>query len=188
MAAKEKPASVTVIGWIYIVLAVFGIFGGTGGIIITRAMSGQLAELRNDPVHGDLHRKSEEMRSEMLGPANLIFKNIQVLPWIQLILSFPVLIAAIYFLKRREWARRILEGVQWLGLLWIGTFGAFWVYMANRMTSHFSSIPESQVDANVGNFFPSFIAAGIAIMLLSALVPILFICLLRGKKIRAAMR
>lgn len=62
---------------------------------------------------------------------NWLFAHFGLLATAQLLLAALVLLGGIYLLEQRAWARTVLEGVSWLGLVyglvWNGWFVYFWL-------------------------------------------------------------
>jgi hypothetical protein len=115
---KDRPASVTIIGWIFIGVAGIMIFSGTTGMISFACM--KQAEGKNYlPMPEGLPGHLKIMWG--------IFRYFDSLAIIQILFALFVIIACIYFLKLRAWARAALEGISWLGLLFVAGFGIFWV-------------------------------------------------------------
>ena len=46
---------------------------------------------------------------------------------LQILFALFIIIACIQFLKLHAWARAALEGISWLGLVFVAGFGIFWI-------------------------------------------------------------
>lgn len=83
-------------------------------------------------------------------------------------------------MRCKEWARKVLIGYSLLGLLWILPFGAMFTYRV------MSDMPA--VEGPMANVRYVLIAWSVLISLLYAGIAVVFIFVLRGKKLRAAMK
>jgi hypothetical protein len=173
---KKKPASVTAIGWVFIVSAILMILSGVFGFIAYRFIQ-QMGVIMPPP-----------MSEEILVPFRILtsfLKYFGLLAFSQIIFAIFILIASIQFLKLRAWARTALEVVSWLSLVYIVGFGIFGVIAWLNMTP---SLPvEAESIGPLARFNILGAIMGIAVIVVSSISFIVIIKFLRGTIIREAM-
>lgn len=168
----EKPASVKVIGWLFIVVA---------GLMILSGAMGYIAYISMKKMGGDIPPVTPDMPGSFQRMA-AVFQHIGLLIAVQVALGVVVIFAGIYFLKLRPWARTALEVFSWLGLVYVIGFGIFalvsWVGMSSKML----------IESSAQGAPPMFDIMGIIIGVVAIgawAVPIIVIIkFLRGPKIR----
>jgi uncharacterized protein YneF (UPF0154 family) len=172
---KKRPTAITVIGWIFIVTAILMIFSG-GIAFIAFSYMKQIAE-EMPPIAQELPNQFRVMR--------IIFQNFGILALLQVAFAVFVLMASLYFLQLRRWARSALEIVAWLGLVYVVGFGIFWVASWINITSSF---PASQVPSGLSPMF-NIIGAimGGVVTVIWAVPLVIIIIFLRGKTIKDAV-
>lgn len=171
----ERPTSVTVIGWIWIVLGILMFLSAGMGLLAFVAQRAMIADMPSPP---------EELPG-MHGVIWRLFQYFHIFAAVQILLAALIIVAGIHFLKLRAWARTCLEVVSWLGLTYVLGFGAFWLFMWVSMSTQIGEIPEpfpGDAFAWVG------VMMGIVVITTSAVPLIVVIKFLRGATIRNAVR
>src|ERR1035437_9283766 len=97
----NRPKSVTVIAWVWIVL---------GGLMFVSAAVGLLLAIILSLSGGT---------GTAPPPAHVFLVMHRVLCIVQLGVSVVAVIAGVHFLRQRAWARTVLEAMTWLMLIWI---------------------------------------------------------------------
>lgn len=118
MHPPRRPAGVSVVAWIWIVSGLFIIVGGVMGI---GALS-DLPELMPDNAH---RTRMPAAVAVMLGLSHYLIW----LTLIQLAVAVLAIVAGVYFLRLRAWARGVLELLTWLSLVMVISLGFFWLPM-----------------------------------------------------------
>ncbi|MEE9615067.1 MAG: hypothetical protein V3W31_09015 [Thermodesulfobacteriota bacterium] len=174
----ERPTSVTVIAWIFIVVSVLAIiFGGLGLLLF--ALVGQMG------VEGGQAATAagEHVSVHVLGPfkdLTPIFRTLAVIQIVQIGVGLFVMLSAVYLLKLKAWARTVLEVVSWLGLLKVGLSAAILYQLRD-------ALPELKVEGLPIDVVSISLVGNFTIMLIMAASLVVIIALLRGKKVREAV-
>ena len=172
---KKRPTAITVIGWIYIAVAVLMIFSGGMGFVAFSFMQDIKGERPPTP----------EDTPFPFGVMDVVFQHFDLLALAQVALAAFIIIASIQFLRLRRWARTALEVIAWLGLVYIVGFGIFWVTSWISITS---GIPATEGASGPPPLFNVFGAVmGSMVMLFWAIPLVVIIAFLRGKTIREAV-
>jgi ABC-type phosphate transport system permease subunit len=119
---RARPTSVTVIGWVWVVLGTMMTFSALMGLVIymvTRQAWSQAAPPANAP---------EGFRALFK-----LFDWFPVLASAQVLLSPFIAWSGVQFLRLRRWARTSLEIINWLALAYVIAFSIFFVYAWNSM-------------------------------------------------------
>lgn len=111
----EKPNSINVIGWIFILFSILVIFCSFSGLIFLKIFTYQIARGVIEPVIVDFFR--------FMGPISGIFENFGIFAVIQILVFAYVIFVAVQFMRLKKWARDILEVISWLGILLSIVFG-----------------------------------------------------------------
>jgi hypothetical protein len=174
---RKRPTAITVIAWVAIVGGVFMLLGGVLGAEMFSFMTA---------MGGDTFPAVAETASGPLRPMAVVFRHFDHLAPAQAILAGFVIIAGIYFLKLRAWARTFLESICWLGITYGIAFGTYWVFVWDDL-----SISSPVPDQGPGMPRPfGLIGAAIgAVVTLFNLAPLaVAVWFLRSKKVRDAVR
>jgi len=170
----KRPTSVTVIGWIWLVMGVLMLLSSMMALFMF------LAVLR--PHLQEMPLPAEE--GGLPWAADLFLRNAGILFGLQATLAVYVVIAARCFLRLRSWARTSLEVISWFGLAWIVGFSIFFcvTFIGTFASGEVQGAPPFV-----------FIAIGVPVMVLviAAMqgVPLaVIIRFLRGETIRRAVR
>jgi hypothetical protein len=160
----ERPAAVTVIGWVWIVYGVVKLLGGLWGLFVWRF--GGVREFFAGPG------------IPAVLPASLAkaFGGFGVAVTVQIVYAFGVLVAASALLRRRPWARVVIEVLCWIGLCYVTIFAAGWIW-AWQLTAFDTSRPR---------FLGLSIALGAVVVLGFAFISM--IRALRSDGVRRALR
>jgi len=173
---RDRPLAVTIIGWIFLVIAtlliVLGVFVLLSYHVFFSSKFNQALPLAEDAP-----------RWAKLG---VVYLRYSLVSWhAATLLSVFVLVAAVQFLKLRAWARTALEVVSWLCIA--GTLGS-WIFLLPvwaRIASEPAGAPAKGAPA-----FPAFnilgVATSMAYMLLSLVPAAVMIYFLRSKTVRGA--
>jgi hypothetical protein len=172
---KKRPTAITVIGWIFIAVAVLMIFSGGMGFVAFTFMQHMKGERPPIP----------EGAPFQFGVMDVVFQHFGIIALAQVALAAFIIIASIQFLRLRRWARTALEVIAWLGLVYIVGFGIFWVTSWISITS---GIPVTEGAPGPPPLFGLFGAVmGSMVALVWAVPLVVIIAFLRGKMIREAV-
>ncbi len=161
MKAVELPVSVTVIGWLAIIVAVLLLIAGGRGLLA-------FSLLTPPPV--------DPYSTEQPVTAATLFLKHGLQPVLQIIFSVYLLVAATQLLQLRRWARSALEVACWLGMVGI---------LADQVVELLGWISRGSDQA--GSYYTVGVVSAI-LMLAIWLVPVAVVLrFLRGKVIRKAM-
>lgn len=138
MNATPRPTGVTVIGWSWIILGILMIFSGAMGLF-AYLMLNEAIDGYDLPPHAP----------SILGASVWIFENFVPLIIAQTLIALIAVIGGIQFLRRRVWARVVLEVLSWLSLVYVVGFGIFSITAWLSITG---SLPADQIDVGVGFF------------------------------------
>lgn len=161
MYLEERPTSVTVIGWAWIVIGALMAFSSVMALFISIIMARMLAD---QPAGGD----------------ELPFM-LQIFPFLaaaQFIVAGVGIASGICFLKRKAWARKALEVLTWLVLSFLVAFMVAWMASWITMTG----------DAEVSGFSAMGVVMALGITALYGIPLAIMIRYLRGEKVRSAMQ
>jgi hypothetical protein len=162
-AELQRPKAVTVIGWIWLVLAALSLFKTIANFIFFVVLKPAIPSLvalapREDPW------------TRYLNP---ILEHYTYILGFQALLAAAVGISAYFLLRLRPWARVAIETTCWLGLVYIACFAAFWLFVMSRAAA---ARPSGRVPTSAGVVVFVALAAGLAVM----------IGMLRSRRTRAA--
>jgi len=161
MKAVELPVSVTVIGWLAIIVAVLLLLAGGRGLFAYSA-------LNPPPI--------DPYSTEQPVTAAALFLKHGLQPVLQLSFSIFLLVAAPQFLQLRRWARNALEVACWLGMVGI---------LADQVVELVGWISRGSDQA--GSYYTVGVVSAI-LTLVIWLVPVaVVVYFLRGKVIRKAV-
>jgi hypothetical protein len=173
---KDRPTSVTIIGWIFIGVAGLIILSGAMGFMTFTFMK-QTEEKNYLPMPEGLPGHFKVMWG--------IFRYFDTLAILQILFALFIIITCIQFLKLRAWARAALEGISWLGLVFVAGFGIFWIISWISATS---GIAVAESTAGPPSIFGLIgIVMGVTIMAIWAVPLVVIIKFLRGIHIREAV-
>ncbi|MEK6690913.1 MAG: hypothetical protein AABY78_06400 [Nitrospirota bacterium] len=115
----------------------------------------------------------------------VIFQNLDLLSFLQIVLAIFMLIAGIQFLRLRAWARTALEVICWIGLIFSVGFGIFWVASWASITPDLPVAEGTLRQTKIINIIGMLMGI---IVIVVWVVPIIVITkVLRGKTIREAV-
>lgn len=169
---NQRPTAITIIGWVSIVGGALMGLSGLMGLLAYSAM--QQMSGGKQPVIPDNLSPSFKM-------AGWMFQHFELLSYSQVGIAFLVMVAGVYFLKLREWARMILEIMSWLGLIYTIGFAMLWIPSWIAMTTG----SQAQAPAAFG-----IVGAimGILVLAVFAVPLVLMIKYLRGPVVREAVQ
>jgi len=172
----EEPASVKVIGWLFIAVAGIMIISGTMAYMVQNSMKQTAGTF--PPPTADMPGSFQFMA--------ILFRHVGLLAAVQVAFGVVVIFAGTQFLKLRPWARTALEVVSWLGLVYVLGFGTFmvvsWVGMSNRMPVASSAQGAPPMFGIMG------LVTGVVVIAVWTVPIVLIIKILRGPKIRDAFK
>ncbi len=173
MEASQRPKSIPVIAWSWIIGGVLMLFLG----IVTLAAVPRMSELMSQ-VGEQRHM------SATLGIRMAVSNYILMLTLVQSALSVAAIIAGVYFIKLRAWARGMLELLTWLTLFSVVATGFFWVPL--WMAASNDLLPRDGT-VDIHKFKMIGAAAGGIVVIITAIPLVAMIRALRGKAVRQAM-
>jgi hypothetical protein len=109
-ARMNARQAVTILGWIWIGLGAMAFVSASGGLMMSLLMS-----------------RLGEPRSKSPLAVDVLFEHFGAAAGIQIFLSLILVFAGVHFLKRRNWARIVIQAFSMLGILWQCFFGVIWV-------------------------------------------------------------
>jgi hypothetical protein len=172
MEEVTRPRTVTVIGWLWLVLGVLFFARAIVNMVVWKIlqpdMPGFLAAFGEVPA--------EQQR--LLRP---LFEHLTALQIGEAIVSAAVIVAAIGLLRLRPWARTGIQAVCWIVLIWVAAFGAFWVWLWGSVVA---AVPPS----HASSFGRIGLIAGLAVCLAVAAGLAVMIVLLASSRVREAFR
>jgi len=167
---QKKPLSVKIIAWIFIVLSALLILSTSIGLIEINYIFSRIVSLT------DIARGLERYNFPQFAKTVYIifFMYINPMFWFFLLTYVFIFISGIQFLRLNEWARRSLEIICWLSLVYLVGISIF-----IGLTILYSQIA-------IFNLFTVFIA--ISPLVIYGPPTIIIIKFLRGDTVRNAMR
>lgn len=170
----DRPASVSRVSWIWIVSGALIIISG---VMSTGAFSGLPAFMSDE----DLPRQVPSVAAVMGGLSHyLVWVTV-----LQMAMAVPAIVAGVYYLKLRAWARGILELLTWLSLAVLIGFAFFWPPLWVTLSEHL--LPkDGSIDLERVKVAGA--VAGAAVMLVMAVPLAVMIRSLRSKAVRDAIR
>lgn len=165
---KERPLLCLSISIGFIIFAVLLILNGFNGLL--KGIQFQAIDMT--PL--------TEMHDEMPFPFKMVlfvFQHLTGLSLLQIAISVFVLIAAIYFLKMRAWARTTLEAVSWISLVFVASVGLFASFSCTSIVSAINAKAGSTPAPTSFTIFG--IVLGLAMTIFFSAVPATAIILLR---------
>jgi len=160
----ERPAAVTVFGWVWIVYGAVKLLGGMWGLFVW--LFGGVQEFIANPG----------LPSVLPIGLEKVFGGFRAAVTAQTVYATGILVTASAFLRRRRWARAVVEILCWLGLCYVTIFAVGWVWAWRRTT----------LDASRSRFLGLSIALGAVVVLGFAFVSM--IRALRSDEVRRAFR
>lgn len=165
-----RPQSVTVIGWLWLVLGVLAFFRTLINIAVWRVLKPDLPTLLQ--AFGDVPAPQQRFVRPLL-------EHMPAFHAAEAIASVAVIVVAIQFLRRRPWARAGMQAVCWFFLFWVAAFGVFWVWLCRSAAATDPSYSTSAF----GKFG---LPAGLAACAAAAAGLAAMIVLLAGQRVRDA--
>ena len=168
----SRPKSVTVIGWLWLVLGALFLFRSLVNLVIWRFLK--------PDILGFLEAFGEVPPSQqrMLRP---LFEHLTALQVCEAILSVAVIVVAFQLLRLRPWARVGMQAACWLVFVWVVAFGAFWVWLWGNIAT---AVPPSHA-STIGRIG---LIGGLAVLLAAAAGLVVMIVLLATSRVREAFR
>jgi hypothetical protein len=171
----QRPASVTAIAWVSIVMAGLAILSSAMGLLAFHLM--RWIAGRWPPVPAGTPWAAQSMWGTS--------PHFEALAVLQILFAGFVLAAGLEFLRLRAWARTALEVAYWLALIWTVGFGVRWAVSLVSMTSAF---PAGGGPPFSPQFFKVFgVIVGAAATAFGVVPCAVIIWLLRGPTVRRAM-
>jgi hypothetical protein len=174
-ARPNRPTSVTVIAWVWIILGGLMVLAGIMAALMSAVMS-------SSGMMGDAFEDIEQEKTQDL-PATVrvmevVFRHFAWFALGQVCIGALALWAGTRFLRLRAWARAMLELLSWLFLIYVVAFTAFWMV--------------GWTSVGAGHAPAAFIVAGLVGAVINMAffgVPLgIMIHVLRGRKVRDAVR
>lgn len=174
MEKSDRPASVSVVSWIWITSGIFTVVSGVLGIEL---MSGLPERMPRTGLPQQVTAAVAVMTD--LSPY-LIWLTL-----VQMAASVFAVIAGVYYLKLRAWARGTLELLTWLSLAVLISLMFFWLPMWMMASGQF--LPQDgSVDVERVKVVGAILGAAVVVV---AAVPLaMMIRSLRSKAVREAIR
>jgi hypothetical protein len=169
---KKKPASIAVIAWSYIVLALFVLLVSGVSIFGSQYVNQQMETMPNEIL-------------ESFPGMGFVIQHSGLLLILQTIVAIFMLIAGIEFLRLRAWARTAVEILTWLCVVFAVTIVLFfimtWINMVSQMMAFEDNGGTLSMLTVVG------IGVGLVLMVLFVIPLLMMIRALRGKAVRDAV-
>jgi hypothetical protein len=171
----KRPRSVTLIGRVWLVLAVLYMLRTLVNLIFWKLLQ------MGAPV---LLRSIAEQSpyAWLLRP---LFQHLTALMSTQVIASALVAFSAYQLLRLRAWARVVIQAVCWFALAWVLLFTAFWAWFWPRVAAAQASADPPLSAHSYGRIG---LTAGVVICLAVGAGLAVMIALLRGSRVREAFR
>ncbi|HEY6929185.1 MAG TPA: hypothetical protein VJA66_05865 [Thermoanaerobaculia bacterium] len=163
---SQRPRAVTLIGRIWLVLAVLSLLRSVGNLIVWTALRPavpSLVDALND----------KDPRTLFLGPIFAHFVSVNVT---LAALSLAVGVCAWQLLRLRSWARPAVQVISGLALLYVVCFGLLWTWAWTRVPAESAT----RAHANRGLL----LAAGLALCLIFAAGFAAMIASLQSRRVR----
>lgn len=119
----ERPAAVTVIGWVWIVYGSMKVIGNTWALTAWRF--GGLRDVVGGP--GFMAGLPTRVLQDVFG-------HLAVGLAVQVVFAGSVVIAASALLRLRSWARSAIEVLCWFSLFYVVTFTLGWIWLWRRVS------------------------------------------------------
>jgi hypothetical protein len=169
---KKKTASIAVIAWSYILLALFVIlFSG-------------LSVFGSTYVNQQMETMPDEILESIPGVL-FIMQHSGSLLILQTICAIFMLIAGIEFLRLRAWARTAVEILSWLCIVFAVMIVLFFIMTWLNISSQMMAFEDNDGTSSALNVLG--IGVGIVLMVLFVIPLLMMIRALRGKAIRDAV-
>lgn len=172
---RKRPRSVTLIGRVWLVLAVLYMLRSLVNLIFWKLL--QMG------APGLLRSVAEQSPyAWFLRP---LFRHLAALMSVQVIASALVGFSAYQLLRLRPWARVAMQVVCWFALAFLGSFTAFWAWFWPKAAAAQAATDPSFSEHSYGEIG---LLAGVVICLAVCAGLAVMIALLRGSKVREAFR
>lgn len=148
----ERPKAVTVIGWIWLLLAAISLFKTVVNLILWQALQPAIPSLV----------ALAAQRDPMTRYLNPLLEHYGLVLAVQALLAAAIGISAYFLLQMRPWARVAIQTVCWLGLVYLACFSVFWLFIMSKAAT---ARPRGQVPTSVGILICAALAAGLAVMI-----------------------
>jgi hypothetical protein len=168
MEEPLRPRAVTVIGWLWLVAAVFFLLRAVVNLVVWKILQPDMPSLL--AFDGRAATQLQFLRP--------VFDHLTAIQTAETILSAAVIVLAIELLRLREWARVGVQAVCWLVLAYVAAFGSFWFWLWRRIVA----APDSP-GTSLGTIG---LIAGLAVCLAVAAGLALMIAFLRSSEVREA--
>jgi hypothetical protein len=168
-----RPAAVTVIGWIWLVLAVLSFLRSVVNLVVWNVIE--------PVVPSPLGAGAGPLpQSGFLRP---LFEHFTAVQTILAVASIVVGFSAYALLRLRRWARILIQGVCWLGLGYVTVFACFWLVFWSKVFGR-ASFGAPSPSAQTHRLLLLF--AGLAGSIVIGAGFAAMIALLRSRRVRAA--
>ncbi len=171
----ERPTSVTVIGRVWLVLAVLYLLRS-----LVNLVSWKLLQMGAPGLLRTIAEQSPY--AWFLRP---LFRHLTALMSAEAIVSAVVGFSAYQLLRLRPWARVIMQAVCWFGLAFVASLAAFWAWFWPKAAAAEGAADPSFSAHSYGNIG---LIAGVAIGLAFGAGLAVMIALLRSSKVREAFQ
>jgi len=161
---EQRPTSITVVGWIFMAVAIFLLLFASLQLLSTPA--DLLLRPGADTPHA-VEMRTSLRRMALVG---------RIWAGAQGAASLFVIVAALFFLRLKAWARAALEVVSWLWFALVMGFGGLWLSGWARVTVNMS-----------GRWMPYGLAAGLLYLAIPVVPTVVILKFLRGARIRQAL-
>src|SRR5689334_5381064 len=113
----QRPTAITVIGWVYVGFGILMIFSGALFSLVAVQIAPASHAMAADPHELVPFRLMDQF-----------FRYSPLLVFAQFIVATLLIVSGAALLRRRSWARPLVEALAWLGLAYVLAFGTFWLW------------------------------------------------------------
>ncbi len=171
---SERPTSVSVIGWIWLVFAAYLLVRSLFDLVAWRVLA---------PLRPTLLAAFPAV-APGLERLSVLFEYISVFHAAKALFAAFTVVAAWRLLTLREWARVAMQVVSSVELVYVLCFAAFWIWLWPRVAAAKAHDPEF-----AGHSYGTLgLVGGLAVCALLAAALVAQIALLRTKRVREAFR
>jgi hypothetical protein len=170
--SEERPKAVTVIGWVWLSLAILFLFRSLLDLFIWKVLQ---------PAAPSLFAAVQDQspRMALLRP---LFGHFTAVKTVEAIASVAVGVAAYQLLRLRAWARLAVQAVCGLGICYLASFAVLWAVVWTRMSAE----PAAGSPSGAYSHRMIGLVAGLTICLALAAGLIVMITVLRSPAVRGA--
>jgi hypothetical protein len=168
---EKKTASIAVIAWSYILLALFVILVSGLSICGSQYINQQIETMPNEIL-------------ESLPGMGFVMQYSGPLLILQTIVALFMLIAGIEFLRLRAWARTAVEILSWLCIVFAVVIALFFIMTWTNIVSQMMAFEENGTSSTLNILG---IGVGIILMVIFVIPLLMIVRALRGKAVRDAV-